>query len=111
MKTFDFYEFTGILVPGALMLVGILLVYPQVNIVFPSALTVGDLGLFVVIAYAAGHVVQAIGNGVEQVLWLALGGRPTDWVRTGVHPLLADEQLQILKKDVASANNGCTPVR
>ncbi len=105
MKTFDFYEFTGILVPGALMLVGIMLIYPQVNTVFPPNLTVGDLGLFVIVAYATGHVIQAIGNRVERLWWLAWGGRPTDWVRTRAHPLLANEQLQSLKKDVSSELN------
>ena len=105
MKTFDFYEFAGILVPGSLMLVAIILVYPQVSTVFPSTLTVGDLGLFVVIAYATGHVIQAIGNLVEQVWWTAWKGRPTDWVRTGIHLLLAEDQLQTLKKDIATKLN------
>src|SRR6266571_6089003 len=106
MKTFDFYEFTGILVPGAITLVAILLVFPQIRTsLFSSDLTVGDLGLFVVLAYAAGHLTQAVGNGVEWVLWKVMQGMPTDWVRTRAHPLLAHAQIQTLQAKLSSELN------
>ena len=55
MKAFDFYEFTGVLVPGAITIVAVLLLFPQsCTTFFPPDLTVGDLGLFVVLAYAGG---------------------------------------------------------
>lgn len=103
MKTFDFYEFTGLLVPGAITLVAVLLIYPQLRTtLFSSDLTVGDLGLFVVLAYAAGHLTQAIGNGVEWLWWRAWGGMPTDWVRTQKHSLIADAQRQTLQTNLSS---------
>lgn len=106
MKTFDFYEFTGILVPGSITIVAILLLFPQLRTTFfPPDLTVGDLGLFVVLAYAAGHITQAVGNGVEWLLWRILGGMPTDWVRTRTHPLLAEEQIHALPAKLSSGLN------
>lgn len=106
MKTFDFYEFTGILVPGSITIVAILLLFPQLRTTFfPPDLTVGDLGLFVVLAYAAGHITRAVGNGVEWLLWRILGGMPTDWVRTRTHPLLAEEQIHALPAKLSSGLN------
>ena len=106
MKTFDFYEFTGILVPGSITIVAILLLFPQSRTTFfPPDLSVGDLGLFVVLAYAAGHITQAVGNGVEWLLWRIMGGMPTDWIRTRTHPLLAEEQIQALPAKFASGLN------
>lgn len=111
MKSFDFYEFTGILVPGAITLVAILLLFPPARTsVFSSDLTVGDLGLFVVLAYAAGHLTQAVGNGVEWVFWKVLREMPTDWVRTRAHPLLADAQIQALQTKLSSELNVQTTI-
>ena len=106
MKTFDFYEFTGILVPGSITMVAVLLLFPQSRTTFfPPDLTVGDLGLFVVLAYAAGHITQAVGNGVEWLLWRILGGMPADWIRTRTHPLLAEEQIHALPAKLSSGLN------
>jgi hypothetical protein len=104
LKTFDFYEFTGILVPGSITMVAVLLLFPQSRTTFfPPDLTVGDLGLFVVLAYAAGHITQAVGNGVEWLLWRIVGGMPTDWVRTRTQSLLAEEQIQALQAKLPPA--------
>jgi hypothetical protein len=106
MKTFDFYEFTGILVPGSITIVAVLLLFPQSRTTFfPPDLTVGDLGLFVVLAYAAGHITQAVGNGVEWLLWRIMGGMPTDWIRTRTHQLLAEEQIHALPAKLSSELN------
>jgi hypothetical protein len=103
MKSFDFYEFTGVLVPGAITLVAVLLIYPHMRTtLFSSDLTVGDLGLFVVLAYAAGHLTQAVGNGVEWLWWRAWGGMPNDWVRSQKHSLIADAQRQALQTRLSS---------
>jgi hypothetical protein len=106
MKSFDFYEFSGILVPGSITIVAVLLLFPQSRTTFfPPDLTVGDLGLFVILAYAAGHLTQAVGNAVEWVLWKILGGMPTDWIRTRAHHLLADPQTQALQAKLSSELN------
>ena len=101
MKSFDFYEFAGLLVPGSITLTSVLLLFPQFHIpVLLSGLSVGDLGLFVVLAYAAGHLTQAVGNGVEWILWSVLGGMPTDWVRTRKHHLLSESQMKVLQNQL-----------
>lgn len=99
MKQFDFYEFTGILVPGVAILTGTLLLFPGVfRPDFIKDVSVGGLGLFVVLSYVLGHLVQAIGNIVEAVWWKLWGGMPTDWVRTKSERLLAPSQVALLGK-------------
>jgi len=95
MKQFDFYEFTGVLVPGAVVLLGVGAVYPQLRTAWPN-LTVGDLGFFAILAYIAGHLTQAIGNELERGWWRLWGGMPSDWLRSRKRPLLAPDQLEVL---------------
>jgi hypothetical protein len=102
MRQFDFYEFTGILVPGATAVAGVLMLVP--GLMPMSAVkdfSIGGFGLLVVLAYVAGHLVQAIGNLVEWLWWKAWGGMPTDWVRTTPTNLLAEAQISTLPKAIA----------
>lgn len=102
MRQFDFYEFTGILVPGAAALAGVLTLVP--GLMPMSAVkdfSIGGFGLLVVLAYVAGHLVQAIGNLVEWLWWMAWGGMPTDCVRTTPTNLLAEAQISTLPKAIA----------
>lgn len=101
MKQFDYYEFTGILVPGATALAGSLFLFPE--LLKPESIkdfSVGGLGLFVVLAYVLGHLIQAVGNGVEFGWWKLFGGMPSDWVRTKPDCLLAPSQFAALEKVV-----------
>lgn len=97
MRTFTFYEFTGFLVPGALAITGIAFIYPSTReALFIKDVSLGDLGLFVVISYASGHFIQALGNAMEWLWWRALGGMPTDWIRTGKKSVLSPVQMNLL---------------
>lgn len=99
MKTFDFYEFTGVLCPGVVVLFSAALIVPEFGpILRDQSVTVGDLGLFVVLSYVAGHLVQAFGNLLETGIWWFFGGMPSDWVRTGKHPLLSCHQSALLSE-------------
>src|SRR5207302_5598153 len=101
MRKFDFYEFTGILTPGTLLLVGLMYFWP--GIVAPNDLdkiSVGGLGMFTLLAYVAGHLVQAVGNLIEKGWWGIAGGVPTDWIRSGKADLLAPAQIEKLKVDL-----------
>jgi hypothetical protein len=99
MRQFDFYEFTGILVPGATALAGSLFLLPDLlRLEFIKDLSVGGLGLFVILAYVLGHLVQAVGNGVEWGWWKLWGGMPTDWVRMQSDRLLVPAQLIALER-------------
>lgn len=103
MKQFDFYEFAGILVPGATVLTGAVLLFPGWGL--PALIkdtSVGGLGVFVVLAYVLGHLVQAVGNGIEWVWWRLWGGMPTDWLRTKPDCILAPSQFATLEKSIKS---------
>lgn len=102
MRQFDFYEFAGIIAPGMLVVIGgIIIVFPNVEDLKELAdLSVGGLGIGVLVAYVAGQLLQALGNGIENVWWRIRGGMPTDWVRTGKNNLIADDQRKLLQDKV-----------
>jgi len=83
MKELSFYEQVGILLPGAVLLFGLVLLAPEFRTAVSAegAVTVGGLGLFLILAYALGHLVAAVGNLLEGVLWRLAGGMPASWVR------------------------------
>lgn len=103
MRKFDFYEFAGILTPGATVIVGISVIFPSIGAFLKGAeFSVGDLGIFVLIAYVGGHLVQAVGNLIEYLWWKSRGGWPTDWPRSGKHFLISDEQIDGLNGRLSS---------
>jgi len=81
MKEFDLYEFTSIFVPGVILIVGTLPLLPQSCVTL--LIDKGALSIFylLVIGFAIGHLVQAVGNIVEWFFWIPFRGRPTDWLR------------------------------
>jgi hypothetical protein len=98
MRTFDFYEFTSVLCPGVVALLSLAFIVPQFALILPDqSVTIGDLGLFVILSYVAGHLVQALGNLLENLIWWMFGGMPTDWVRTRKHKLLSETQIKIIE--------------
>jgi hypothetical protein len=97
MKTLSFYEQAGILIPGAVFLFGLLWLAPNSeHFGVTGAVTVGGLGLFLILAYALGHAIAAVGNILERVFWSAFGGMPTDWVTHDPPKLLTPEQIDQL---------------
>lgn len=101
MRQFDFYEFVGVIVPGTVFLTGVALSWPDGSeIERLSDLSVGGLGLGVVLAYGAGHLIQALGNIVEKAWWRAWRGMPTDWARSGAHHLLSSGQIEQVQEGV-----------
>lgn len=97
MRKFDLYEFTGIIVPGTVLLVGVSFCSPAISkVVFEQDLSVGKTAVSLIVAYGLGHLVAALGNLIEKVWWWAWRGWPSDWPRSGCHHLLAAEQLRHL---------------
>src|SRR5215469_16076236 len=97
-KNFSFYEHSGILIPGAALVFGLLFFFPEFRALFFSdGVSVGGLGLFLLISYAAGHLAAALGNIMEACLWGIGGGRPLTWVVRPDSNLLAPEQLGSLE--------------
>jgi len=83
-KEFSFYEFVGILVPGATLLFFIELI---IEVDFEKAIIdfskIGESFVFLVIAYGMGHILQALGNVYESMFWKIIGGMPTQWLTKG----------------------------
>ena len=90
---FNAYEYIGIIAPGAVLSLGVILLWPETKeIFFNNNVSVGELGLFLIIAYVAGHLLQSIGNVIERALWKCFGGMPTDWVLNEKQTLISPQQ-------------------
>ncbi|MBK5933397.1 hypothetical protein C8N32_101360 [Rhodovulum imhoffii] len=94
--SFDFYEYAGIIVPGSVLAFGAMFLMPEFREQLgPDGFTFGELGLFVVLSYALGQLVQGIGNAVEWLLWWPLGGLPNKRVLDG-EALTEQQHLRLL---------------
>jgi hypothetical protein len=106
MQKMSFYEQIGIVIPGSVLVFGLVLYYPGLQILTAKdGMSVGELGLFVLIAYAAGHLIAAIGNALEGPFWSILGGMPSDWVTRDPSALLSPQQIENLRSKVATRLN------
>ena len=106
MRKFDFYEFAGIITPGTITLVGVVAVFPGLQgLLLNKELTVGDFALVLILAYAAGHMVQAVGNLLEWCWWNVQGGMPSQWVRSDKGNLLAVPQRNALPNRMSERFN------
>jgi hypothetical protein len=96
-KNFSFYEQTGILIPGATLVFGLLFFFPEFRMLFFSdGVSIGGLGLFLLISYAGGHLAAALGNIMESCVWLQ--GRPSNWIVREKNGLLSPEQMDSLEQ-------------
>jgi heme exporter protein D len=97
-KEFSFYEFVGIIAPGTVFLVILFQAFPEAIKVFDAKnLSLGAFGIFVIIAYTVGHLIQSIGNIIESLWWRIWGGMPTNWIINDKKcNYLSKEQLEAL---------------
>jgi hypothetical protein len=94
-----FYEQVGIVVPGSVFVFGLLFFFPVLQTVLTKdGVSLGDLGLFVLLSYAAGQLIAAIGNLAESILWRFVGGMPTDWITKTRTTLLSSTQIDLVEK-------------
>ena len=97
MKKLTFYEQIGIVIPGSVFLFGLLFFVPPLqNLLTKDGISVGQLGIFVLLSYAAGHLIAALGNFAETFLWRPFGGMPSDWVIQKDTTLLSGSQRELL---------------
>jgi len=80
MKQFDLYEFTGILIPGVILITGSLPALPSSYVQFFNNGFSAAIYL-IAVGYGLGHLVQAVGNILEWLFWKPFCGRPTEWLR------------------------------
>lgn len=93
MKKLTFYEQVGIVIPGSVLLFGLLFFFPTLKeLLAKDGISVGQLGIFVLLSYAAGHLIAAFGNAGENIFWWFFGGMPSDWVIKEKTTLISDEQ-------------------
>ena len=103
MNKLTFYEQVGIVIPGSVFLFGLLLFFPVLQVVLTKdGVSVGELGIFVLLSYAAGHLIAAVGNAAESFLWGLVGGMPSGWVTKTQTSLLSGPQIDLLEKKVQS---------
>ena len=99
---FALYEYVGVVAPGAVFIVTMELLHPFLPFELSADTSLGSFGVLVIVAFVVGHLLQAVGRLVEMVLWKLCGGMPSTWPFTGRHPLLAENQTQILRTKVSS---------
>lgn len=101
MDRITFYEQVGIVIPGSLLVAGLLFYFPALNaLMAKDGVSVGQFGIFLLLSYAAGHLVAAFGNALESIGWKLFGGMPSDWVirRDGNSLLNADQVVLLAAK-------------
>lgn len=79
MRLLDFYEFSGIVASGVVLITASLLA-----VMGPGNMLDINLGaslVFIIVASVFGHILQGIENWFELAWWKAFGGMPTDWVQ------------------------------
>ena len=98
MNKLTFYEQVGIVIPGSVFVFGLLLFFPALQTVLAKeGVSLGDFGIFLLLSYAAGHLIAAIGNAAERILWPLVGGMPTDWITKTEPSLLSAAQIDLLE--------------
>jgi hypothetical protein len=103
MKEISFYDHAGIVVPGAILMLGLLYLFPELRPLFgKNAISVGGLGIFLLVAYAVGHLVASAGNLFEWLFWLPVGGNPSSWVVHSNLRILERHQLEALRTKLKS---------
>ncbi len=102
MRNLDFYEFAGIVVPGAVTLFLLWLLFPWIlpTALGKDSLSAGGFGVFVVVGYGAGHLVQSLSNLIEPAYWRLQRGMPTDRLRESTQNLISDEQVRKLQQQI-----------
>ncbi len=85
------------------LIIGVIfLFYPdqQQNCLNFVNLSLGSLGVGLILAYVAGQLLQVLGNWIENIWWKLWGGIPTDWLRSGKHDLVSIPQRDLLKTHI-----------
>lgn len=94
MNKLSFYEQVGVVTPGALFLFGMMFEFSELReVLAKDGATIGGLGIFVIISYAAGHLLAAVGNFIESCYWQFYGGMPSNWIISPKPRLLSDTQI------------------
>jgi len=101
-EKFNAYEYIGVIAPGAVVVFAVTLVSPELKqFLVDGGTTLGGLGLFLILSFIAGHLLQGLGNWFENIFWKCFGGMPSNWVKRGNQKILANEQRKLLTQKVS----------
>lgn len=101
VRSFDAYEVIGVVTPGVVVALMLAIEWPPFkSLMGPQGLSIGDFGLFILVAFVLGHLIQAAGNIVELFVWLPFG-LPTNWVRLPGQSLVTAAQRKALETMVS----------
>lgn len=107
---FDTYEFIGVITPGAVTALLLVVESRELRrLLGDNGMSIGDFGLFVVIAFVLGHLVQSVGNLIEPIVW-PVSGLPTNRLRHKKQKLISDQQQRMLIDRVAAMEGAETPL-
>ncbi len=105
-KSFDAYDVIGIITPGTVVALLLVAEAPQFKVLLGSdGLSAGSFGLFVLLAFVLGHLVQAFGNLIEIFVW-PICGLPTNRARLANQKLLTNAQHSALQVKVDAMEGG-----
>src|ERR1700674_3469751 len=94
MNKLSFYEQVGIVIPGSVFLFGLVFYVPALrDVLAKDGISIGGLGIFVIISYAVGPLVAAVGNVIENLYWRLKGGMPSSWIVGRSPRLLSSSQI------------------
>jgi len=99
---FNAYEYIAVIAPGSIIVFGASLIFPELKTLFgEEGVSVGGLGVVLILSFVLGHLLQGFGNVFEKCLWAFSRGMPTDWVRKANQTLLSENQLRKLTSRLA----------
>lgn len=90
MKSFNLYEFAGLLIPGAFFIFCLPIILPELlpwlnNTIFKEAnneLDFTNLGLLLVLSFVTGQLLQSIAGYLQEKFWWDKWNmKPTGWIR------------------------------
>lgn len=97
---FELYEILALVTPGAVVIFGMSKLFPELTLFsLHGDFSAGELGIFLLLSYVAGHIVQVFGGGIE-ILWRYMRGEPTEWIRTGKKQLFSNYQIKKLEEEI-----------
>lgn len=109
-REFSFYEFVGIMVPSVTLLFFLqeLYVFHYQSPRVVDYTNIGESIIFLVIAYGFGHLLHAVSNLYEYILWKIAGGMPSQWLlrKNNFGKTLFDDHLTYMIRDKLIANYG-----
>ncbi|MGY4333302.1 hypothetical protein ACVWWG_007719 [Bradyrhizobium sp. LB7.2] len=112
-KTENVYEQVGILIPGASLIALLTVSFPDARTQLTnSSISVGAFGILLVVGYASGQLIAALGNLIDLIYWKLWGGIPSTWIVGAQPKLLSSSQLSRID-EIARSELGltCPPIK